>query len=135
MSRTRLGWLIAFGAAPVGGLTAAQEASRIEKGHAVFARWCEGCHARGTPVQSNPAPGNYSLVGRVWAGTYALQQRYGGRLPAALEDRTDLSPEFIRSTVRNGLNIMPGTRKTEVSDDELDALIAYLTRNNDARLQ
>jgi cytochrome c5 len=135
MSRKHLGWLIGFGAALLAGLAASQEATRIEKGHTVFARWCEGCHARGTPVQSNPAPGNYGLIGRMWAGTYTLQQRYNGRLPAALEDRTDLSPELIRTTVRNGLNIMPGTRTTEVSDDELDALIAYLTRNNDARLQ
>jgi hypothetical protein len=32
--------------------------------------------------------------------------------------------------VRNGITIMPFFRKTEVSDSDLDALIAYLTRNN-----
>jgi mono/diheme cytochrome c family protein len=122
MSRTRLGWLIAVvGAALASSLALAQDAVKIEKGHEIFALWCEGCHARGTPVQSNPAGGSYSLVGRVWAGTYTLQQRYDGRLPAALEDRTDLSPDFIRTVVREGLNIMPGRRRARCTDRLFDA--------------
>ena len=56
--------------------------------------------------------------------------KYQGTLPALLEERTDMSPELIRTFVRNGITIMPFFRKTEVSDTDLDALVAYLTRNN-----
>jgi len=56
--------------------------------------------------------------------------QYQGTLPALLEERTDMSPELIRTLVRNGITIMPFFRKTEVSDTDLDALVAYLTRNN-----
>jgi (+)-pinoresinol hydroxylase len=120
--------MIGFICAPAG-VALAQDSARIEEGQQVFVRWCEGCHARGTPVQRNP---NGAPVGRIWAGTYTLEQRYKGAVPAALEDRTNLTPELIRTVVRNGLNVMPRTRKTEVSDDALEALIAYLTRNNAA---
>lgn len=60
-------------------------------------------------------------------GTFALSLKYrGGELPAALEDRTDLSPELIESVVRYGIFSMPPLRKTEVSDQELKAIAAYL---------
>jgi (+)-pinoresinol hydroxylase len=35
-------------------------------------------------------------------------------------------PEITRTFVRNGVTIMPFFRKTEISDEELDALAAYL---------
>lgn len=107
----------------------AQENAKVAEGQQVFTRWCAGCHARGTPVQADP---NGGLVGRVWAGTHTLEQRYQGTVPAALEDRTNLTPRFIRTVVRNGLNVMPRSRKTEIPDEQLDALIVYLTRNNPA---
>jgi hypothetical protein len=56
--------------------------------------------------------------------------KYQGTLPALLEERTDMSPELIRTFVRNGITIMLFFRKTEVSDTDLDALVTYLTRNN-----
>jgi (+)-pinoresinol hydroxylase len=129
MSRTNMGWVFLAALTLVAGHTMAQDTVRLQRGHATFQRWCEGCHARGTPTQNSP---NDGLVGRVWAGTYTLEQRYQGSRPAALEDRTDLQPEFIRAIVRDGLNIMPRTRKTEISDADLDELVAYLTRNNAA---
>ena len=61
-------------------------------------------------------------------GTIALQAKYGGKLPALLEDRTDLSASSVRFFVRRGVSIMPFFRKTEVSDADLDAIAAYLTR-------
>jgi mono/diheme cytochrome c family protein len=61
-------------------------------------------------------------------GTRALAAKYQGSLPAMLEDRTDLQPELIRTVVRNGITVMPYFRKTEVTDAELDAIVAYLTR-------
>ena len=53
---------------------------------------------------------------------------YGGKLPGVLDERTDLTPAAIRLFVRRGTSIMPFFRKTEVSDADLDAISAYLTR-------
>ena len=81
-------------------------------GHQVFAKWCAPCHSRG--------PGN--------PGTQALAAVYKNAKPGALEDRADLTPAFIKQAVRRGVNVMPYFRKTEISDAELDALSAYLSR-------
>src|SRR5690606_13601039 len=54
--------------------------------------------------------------------------RYRGELPAELERRTDLSAAYIEAVVRDGYLSMPFFRPTELSDDDLEALIAYLTR-------
>ena len=61
-------------------------------------------------------------------GTTALQAKYGGKVPALLDDRTDLTPAAVRFFVRRGVSIMPFFRKTEVSDADLDAIAAYFTR-------
>jgi hypothetical protein len=39
-------------------------------------------------------------------------------------------PEFVKVIVRQGVSFMPQFRKTEISDAELEALAAYLARNN-----
>jgi len=102
--------------APLPGAKGTQEV--LQQGKAVFDQWCIGCHG--------PLPG----MGRFPpAGSYRLQQLYKDTKPALLEERNDLAPELIRVAVRHGLPIMPPLRKTEVSDAELDAVIAYLTRN------
>ena len=49
-------------------------------------------------------------------------------MPAALEDRTDLTGEVVTLFVRNGVATMPFYRKTEIDDAELAALVAYLVR-------
>jgi mono/diheme cytochrome c family protein len=82
-----------------------------ERGAAVFNNWCSACHSRG-PLN---AP-----------GTTSLQNKYQGSLPAALEDRTDLTAPLIELYVRNGIATMPFYRKTEISDADLTALTAYL---------
>lgn len=97
-----------------------KRATDIVRGKMVFAQWCQGCHA--------PMGGPNGVFGFPPAGTNRLQQRYQGAVPAALEDRTDLQPELIRTAVRQGLPIMPPLRKTEVTDADLDAVIAYLTQ-------
>jgi mono/diheme cytochrome c family protein len=84
-----------------------------ERGAAVFNNWCSACHSRGP--QNAP-------------GTTSLQNKYRGSLPAALEDRTDLTPEVVKLFVRNGVATMPQFRKTELSDADVDALGAYLTK-------
>jgi mono/diheme cytochrome c family protein len=85
----------------------------VERGAAVFNNWCSACHSR----DARNAP-----------GTTSLQFKYQGKTPAALEDRRDLTPQAIRLFVRRGVATMPFSRPTEVSDADLDALIAYLTQ-------
>ena len=86
----------------------------VERGAAVFNNWCAACHAR----DARNAP-----------GTASLQFKYQGKTPAALEDRRDLTPQAIRLFVRQGVATMPFSRPTEVSNADLDALIAYLTQS------
>lgn len=82
------------------------------RGYAEYQNDCSVCHG---PMPERP-------------GTRALAAKYQGKLPAMLEQRTDLQPDFIRMMVRNGISLMPPFRKTEVSDEQLDAIVAYLTR-------
>jgi (+)-pinoresinol hydroxylase len=84
--------------------------AKQEQGHAVFKRWCEPCHSR------NPNA----------AATAGLAIKYQGKIPAALEERTDLTSQAVKTFVRQGVFSMPPFRKTEVSDTDLDALAAYL---------
>ena len=91
-------------------------------GKAVFDKWCTPCH--GAVAPKNVMFGNGAL-----AGTSALALKYKGKLPAVLEQRTDLTSALIKTVVRHGLFGMPITRKTEVSDAELEDVVAYLTRN------
>lgn len=100
-------------------LTHIASAADIEHGKEVFERWCAGCH-EALPGSGYDPP----------AGTYTLQQRYQGALPAELEKRTDLQAAYIRTLVRKGINVMPSLRKTEVTDKDLEEVIAYITRNN-----
>lgn len=81
-----------------------------ETGKAVFDYWCAPCHA---PGPRHP-------------GTQALQALYGDSKPAPLEERADLVPELTRAFVRTGVSVMPPFRKTEISDEELEALARYL---------
>jgi mono/diheme cytochrome c family protein len=91
-----------------------------ERGRQVFQYWCISCHGPGTGLRGIP----------YLPGTGALMAKYQGALPALLEERTDMPAELIRTAVRNGITIMPFFRKTEVSDADLEALAAYLTRND-----
>jgi mono/diheme cytochrome c family protein len=84
-----------------------------ERGAAVFNNWCDACHRDAD--QNAP-------------GTRSLGFKYRGEIPAALEQRTDMTAEFIEFYVRNGVAMMPFFRKTEISDEDLAALSAYLAR-------
>lgn len=83
-------------------------------GKKVFNKWCSPCHAAG----SGEHP-----------GTAALGARYGTSLPAALEERVDIVPSFVGYMVRRGGGAMPSFKPTDITDSELGALAAYLTRN------
>ena len=97
--------------------TSAAEEEQIANGKAVYDKWCLICHG-----DENGSSGG---------GTMALRVLYKGAVPAKLEDRTDMSAELIKALVRQGRAGMPNFRYTEVSPEELDAIIAYLTRNNE----
>jgi mono/diheme cytochrome c family protein len=97
------------------GADAVAQDQAVQRGQEVFAYWCAPCHSAGP---RNP-------------GTIALEVRYKGSKPAALEERTDLVPELTKILVRNGLSIMPPFRKTEISDADLAALAAYLAPSGD----
>jgi mono/diheme cytochrome c family protein len=95
----------------VGSAFGADDAA-IQKGEKVYQYWCATCHGPGLP------------------GTVALESRYKGGKPGLLVDRTDLLPAVTKTFVRKGVSVMPFFRKTEISDADLDALAAYLARNN-----
>ena len=84
----------------------------LEHGKQVYDKWCTPCHGSG---EGKP-------------GTISAQALYKGSKPAVLAERTDLTAAGIKTAVRSGVYIMPRFRKTEVSDAELDAIVAYLTR-------
>ncbi|EIZ79127.1 p-cresol methylhydroxylase subunit [Novosphingobium sp. Rr 2-17] len=103
------------------------------QGYLVYSKWCSGCHApEYVPAGGKEAAAKLPVTVRLPLGTNLLQQRYQGSVPAALEERTDLTPEVVRTFVRSGINGMPPFRKTEISDADLDALGAYLSRNTKA---
>lgn len=78
-------------------------------GEKVFDKWCSDCHS----TAEGP-------------GSLALQRKYKGEIPAVLEQRSDLTPDFVRPVVRQGMSFMPSFRKTEISDADLELLAAYL---------
>jgi (+)-pinoresinol hydroxylase len=93
-----------------------------KNGKAVFDKWCEPCHGA-------VAPKNTMFVNGALPGTAALALKYQGKLPAVLEQRTDLKPALIKNVVRHGIYGMPITRKTEISDAELEDVVVYLTEH------
>jgi mono/diheme cytochrome c family protein len=123
----RLGYLLAACAAALGGVVtaaaqdSADDAARLANGKQVYDHWCAPCHGPGLGL-----PGFGALP-----GTQQLGIKYRDTdIPAVLDERIDLVPEFIEVTVRQGVSFMPQFRKTEISDGDLDALAAWLTRNN-----
>ncbi len=57
-----------------------------------------------------------------------MQAKYKGTKPAELDQRTDLTAAFVTYTVRHGVSVMPSMRPTEITDTELKAIAAYLSR-------
>lgn len=104
MSRLRL--LMALLAAAVA--AAAADPPSAEQGRAVYQKWCLPCHGTG--------------LGK--PGTSAATA-HGVKTPV-LEQRQDLNAKMIESAVRKGTDIMPRFRKTEISDADLAAIVAYL---------
>ena len=123
MKRTVIVAALALGALSLAVVWAAQanaqgapQGTPTPRGRQVFDKWCAPCHGAG--------------LGR--PATAALAFKYKGAKPALLEERTDLTPEIVKYMVRNGVYTMPASRKTEISDDDLEALAAYLSKTQSA---
>jgi len=95
-------------------VSADSNSNLIANGEQLFEQKCDYCHGRGLQK----------------GGTIMLEKRYQGQVPATLQDRTNLTPALIRTFVRFTTRGMAPYRLTEISEADLDALIAYLTRNN-----
>ena len=98
----------------IGAPVFAQQQSASERGRQVYEKWCTPCHGSG---EGKP-------------GTIAAGAIYKGAKPAVLTERTDLTAAGIKSAVRGGIYVMPRFRKTEVTDAELDTIVAYLTQRS-----
>lgn len=92
-----------------GTANAAESGASDATGAAIYEHYCIACHDRG--------------VGH--PGTQNLAYRYGPE-KAALADRDNLTPEYVRIMVRFGRGLMPGFRPSEISDEQLKLLADYL---------
>jgi mono/diheme cytochrome c family protein len=92
----------------------------VQRGKDVYDHYCSQCHDR------NTVPGSDML-----AGPQALSVKYEGRLSPYIDEREDLADvEALSGYIRNGAVSMPPFRKTEVSDDEIIAIAAYIAENS-----
>ncbi len=114
-------YVVLFAAAGIASdASADSDTGMIEKGKTVFQRECAPCHGAGPGLDgSNMLP-----------GTAAIAVKYQGAVPPLLEERDNLTAEYLEYIVRYGQGSMPPFRKTEVSDPEMNAVSAYLMRNN-----
>jgi mono/diheme cytochrome c family protein len=97
------------------GQALAADPAAAARGQQLFQYWCATCHA--------PEPRE---DGMLLPGTETLQNRYQGKLPAALEQRAQLPPSMVELVIRKGTGAMPQFRKTEISDQDMHAIAAYL---------
>ncbi len=96
--------------APASGAELAPTAVAADRGLAQYQRNCAVCHARGG------------------TGAIMLTRRIGAE-KSLLDQRNDLTPEYIRFVVRRGLGSMPWLSPVELPESELAALVRYLTRD------
>ncbi len=82
--------------------------SEADQGRVVYQKWCTPCHGTGLGKPGTNAAAAHGLK------------------PAVLEQRTDLTPKMIETAVRKGVYFMPRFRKTEISNADLAAIVAYL---------
>ena len=106
--------ILALALALVAAVASAAEPSltpQQQEGKRLYNHICVYCHSAG-----------------VW-GTNRLSKRMD-KEHAVLENRTDLSAGAIQTIVRTGIGSMPPLRKTELTDADVSAIAAYLTRQN-----
>ena len=110
-----LGGVVILSAAPAFAADAPGSAAR---GKVAFEHECAMCH------------GQDERKGQMLPGTASLQAKYRGTKPALLEQRTDLPAAYVIFIIRHGDEGMPFFRPTEVSNQELRDIGAYLSRNS-----
>jgi len=81
-------------------------------GKNVFDKKCSHCHA---PGNENPGTRQLGLT--------------RGADKAVMEQRNDLNGEYIRYIVRHGLMSMPAFVPTDITEQQMDELIRYLTKD------
>jgi len=111
--------LLTTAAIPVGP-AAAQDADAIERGRQKFEYMCVPCHGDGIGDDGRA----------MLPGTDALRIKYRGALPALLTERSDLTYESIRAFVRQGVFSMPPFRPTELTDDEIRDIAAFIAETS-----
>ncbi len=87
----------------------AEKTVDLAHGKATYDLFCGGCH--------NPGDGH--------AGTMKLKLLRGEE-NAVILARPDLSADYIRYVVRDGLMEMAPFRPTDINDHDLNSLIAYI---------
>lgn len=83
-------------------------------GEALFSNRCGSCH----------------LAGGMGTNLLTKQQMMAGQPPekGLLTNRTDLTADYVKTVVRQGKVAMPRLSRTEVTDTELKAIAAYLSK-------
>lgn len=87
------------------------QAAADPPGKVVYTHWCAACH---DPGVQHP-------------GTNALTAKYKGVKSGVLLEWTDLPEDYVKAVARTGISVMPQFRKTEISDQELDALARWMS--------
>ena len=98
--------------------SAMAQSPSADRGRLLFQQKCQPCHGLERSDQGHA----------MLPGTDALRLKYRGSLPAALEQRSDLTPEAIKVFVRRGTWSMPPFRKTELSDADIADISAWIAR-------
>lgn len=86
----------------------------LKRGYDIYQLRCAVCHSYGYEK----------------GGTLQLHDRYQGEVPAMIALREDMDRGFIETFVRTPTRGMPPFRITEITEDDMDDLVAYLTRLN-----
>jgi (+)-pinoresinol hydroxylase len=100
-----------------GALLAQESDAATDRGAAVYDAWCAHCH---DPVPEGSRLGMLPAV-------ESLTLKYGGALTPYIKERPDLAHfEVLEAFLRNGSGSMQPFRKTEITDEDITALAAYL---------
>ena len=102
----------------LGSAAFAQSPPSAERGKTLFLHKCQPCHGTERSDQGHA----------MLPGTDALRLKYRGSLPAALEQRSDLTPEAIKAFLRRGTWSMPPFRKSELSDADIADVSAWIAQ-------
>jgi mono/diheme cytochrome c family protein len=106
-----------FGVAAALAAVVPASAQDSTRGQEVFDHSCAPCHGAGVGDDGRA----------MLPGTAALEIKYRETdIPPLLEERTDLTADALTLFVRQGVMSMPPFRKTELSDQDIADIAAYL---------